>query len=85
LSLARASSFWWEQESSGILRIPEESGVNTGIPAGIPAKNSCKSKKNRNSCDPLQNHVPVKKSSGKRRIKKKSSGILSGTVFGSKK
>jgi len=23
---------WQEQESSGILRIPEESGVNTGIP-----------------------------------------------------
>jgi hypothetical protein len=86
LSLARASSFWREQESSGILRIPEESGVNTGIPVTqeflrkIPAKNSCKSGKNRNSCDPLQNHVPVKNSSGKRR-KKKSSGILSGTVF----
>jgi len=32
LSLARASSFWREQESSGILRIPEESGVNTGNP-----------------------------------------------------
>jgi hypothetical protein len=32
LSLARASSFWREQESSGILRNPQESGVNTGIP-----------------------------------------------------
>jgi hypothetical protein len=32
LSLARASSFWREQESSGILWLPEESGVNTGIP-----------------------------------------------------
>jgi hypothetical protein len=37
--------------------------------------------KNRNSCDPLQNHVPVKNSSGKCRKKKKSSGILAGTIF----
>jgi hypothetical protein len=68
LSLARASSFWREQESSGILRIPEESGVNTGIP--VPQeflqKIPVKAKKNRNSCDPLQNHVPVKNSSGKK-------------------
>jgi hypothetical protein len=72
LSLARASSFWWEQESSRILRIPEESGVKTGIP--VPQeflrKIPLKSKKNRNSCNPLQNHVPVKNSSGKRRKKK---------------
>ncbi len=34
------------------------------------------SAKNRNSCDPLQNQVPVKNSSGKHRKKKKSSGIL---------
>ncbi len=38
---------WREQESSGIHRIPEESGVNTGIP--VPQeflqKNSCKIKK----------------------------------------
>ncbi len=71
MSLARASSFWREQESSGILRIPEESGVNTGIP--VPQeflqKIPVKAKKNRNSCDPLQNHVPVKNSSGKRRKK----------------
>jgi len=71
-----------EQESSGILWIPEESGVNTGIP--VPQeflqKNPVKAKKNRNSCNPLQNHVPVKNSSGKHR-KKESSGILSGTVF----
>jgi hypothetical protein len=82
LSLGRASSFWWEQESSEILWIHEESGVNTGIP--VPQeflqKNPVKAKKNRNSCDPIQNHVPMKNSSGKYR-KKKSSGILSGTVF----
>ncbi len=63
---------WREQESSGILRIPEESGVNTGIP--VPQeflqKNPVKVEQNRNSCNPLQNHVPVKNSSGKRRKKK---------------
>jgi len=59
---------WREQESSGILRIPQESGVNTGIP--VPQeflrKIPVKLEKNRNYCDPLQNqnHVPVKKSSG---------------------
>jgi hypothetical protein len=60
--LARASSFWREQESSGILRIPEESGVKTVIP--VPQeflrKNPVKAEKNRNSCDPLQNHVGKK-------------------------
>jgi hypothetical protein len=70
---------WREQESSGILRNPQESsGIlrnpqeSSGIrskyrnscPPGIPAKNSCKIGKNRNYCDPLQNHVPVKNSSG---------------------
>jgi len=50
LSLARASSFWREQESSGILRNPEESGVNTGIPEFL-RKIPVKSEKNRNSCD----------------------------------
>ena len=34
-------------------------------------KISCKNEeKNRNSCNPLQNHVPVKNSSGKRRKKR---------------
>jgi len=62
---------WREQESSGILRIPEESGVNTGIPVPqeFHRKIPVKSKKNRNYCDPLQNHVPVKNSSGIRRKK----------------
>jgi len=56
---------WREQESSGILRIPEESGVNTGItvPQEFLRKIPVKSEKNRNYCDPLQNHVPVKNSS----------------------
>jgi hypothetical protein len=69
LSLARGSSFWREQKSSRILRIPEESGVNTGIP--VPQEFLRKipviSAKNRNSCDPLQKGVPVKNSSGNKR------------------
>jgi hypothetical protein len=62
---------WWEQESRGILRIPLESGVNTGIPVTqeFLQKNPVQAKKNRNYCDPLQNHVPVRNSSGKRRKK----------------
>ena len=47
MSLAKASSFWREQESSGILRIPEESRVNTGIPVPqeFPRKIPVKAKK----------------------------------------
>jgi hypothetical protein len=80
--LARASSFWREPESSGILRNPEESGVNTGIsvPQEFLQKNPVKLKKNRNYRDPLQNHIPVKNSSGNTQ-EKKSSGIQSGTLF----
>ncbi len=63
---------------TGIRRNPEESVVNAGIP--VPQeflqKNPVKATKNQNSGDPLQNHVPVKNSSGKHRNKKKSSGIL---------
>jgi hypothetical protein len=48
-----AGHFWREQESSEILRNPEVSGVNTGIP--VPQeflrKIPVKSGKNRNSCD----------------------------------
>jgi hypothetical protein len=75
LSLARASSFWREQESSGILRNPQESsGIwskyrNSCPPQEFLQKIPVKSEKNRNYCDPLQNHVPVKNSSGKRRKK----------------
>jgi hypothetical protein len=51
---------------TGILRNPPESGEFRGkyrnsCPTGIPPKNSCKNGKNRNSCDPLQTHVTVKK------------------------
>ncbi len=76
-------SVWREQESGRIWQNPEESRVNTGIPVlqEILQKNPVNAAKNRNSCHPLQNHVPVKNSSGKRRKKKKSSGILAGTVF----
>jgi hypothetical protein len=83
LAWPEQDSVWREQESGGIQRNPEESGVNTGIPVlqeflqKIPVTAS----KIRNSCNPLRNHVPVKKSSGKHRKKKKSSGILVGTGF----
>jgi hypothetical protein len=72
-----------EQESGGIRRNPEESGVNTGIPVlqEFLQKNPVNAAKNRNSCDPLQNHVPVKNSFRKRRKNKKSSGILAGMFF----
>jgi hypothetical protein len=58
-----------------ILRNPPESGgirskYRNSCPTGIPAKKSCKSKKNRNSCNPLKNHVPVKNSSQKHRKKR---------------
>jgi hypothetical protein len=62
------------------IRNPEESCENTGT--GIPVPQEFLQKipvtvaKNRNSCNPLQNHVPVKNSSRKHRNKKKSSGIL---------
>jgi len=71
---------------TGILRNPEESGVNTGIP--VPQeflrKIPVKSEKNRYYCDPLQNHVPVKNSSGKRR-KKNPQESCQERFFGSKK
>jgi hypothetical protein len=73
---------------TGILQNPEDSGVTTGIPAlptGIPAKNSCKNGKTRNSCDPLQNHVPVKNTSGKRRKKRIPQESCQERFFGSKK
>jgi hypothetical protein len=67
---------------TGIWQNLEESGVNTGIP--VPQeflrKIPVTAAKNRNSCDHLQNHVPVKNSSRKHWKKNKSSGILAGIV-----
>jgi hypothetical protein len=59
---------------TGIRRNPEKSGgilskYRNSCPTGIPAKNSGESGKSGNSCDHLQNHVPVKSSSGKHREK----------------
>jgi hypothetical protein len=75
-----------EQESRGILRILEESGVNTGIP--VPQeflrKIPVKAEENRNSCDPLQNHIPVKYSSEKRREKRNPQEFCQEPVFGTK-
>jgi len=75
---------------TGILRNPPESEGFRGkyrnsCPTGIPAKNSCDSEKKQEFLQPLQNYIPVKKSSGKHRKKKESSGILAGTFFLSKK
>jgi hypothetical protein len=60
---------------TGILRNPPKSGGFRGkyrnsCPTGIPAKNSCDSRKKQEFQQPLQNHVPVKKSSGKHRKKR---------------
>jgi hypothetical protein len=48
---------------TGIRRNPEESGVNTRIPVPqeFMQKIPVTVAKNRNSCNHLQNHVPVKK------------------------
>jgi hypothetical protein len=60
------------EESGGIRRNPEESGVNTGIPVlqEFLWKITVTAAKKRSSCDHLQNHAPVKKSSGKHRKKR---------------
>jgi len=73
-------------EGTEILRNPEDSGVNTGIP--VPQeflqKIPVKMEKNRNSCD-LSNHVPMKNSSGKRRKKRNPQESWQEWFFGSKK
>jgi hypothetical protein len=60
------------EESGGIRRNLEESRVNTGIlvPQEFLQKIPVTVAKIRNSCDPLQNQVPVKNSSEKHRKKK---------------
>jgi hypothetical protein len=84
--LARARQFWREQESGGIWRNLEESGVNTGIP--VPQEFLQKNPviaKNRNSCNPLQKVVPVKNSSGKKEILRNPEESWQERFFGSKK
>jgi hypothetical protein len=55
-------SVWQEQESGRIWNNPEESGVNTGIPVlqKFLQKVPVTAAKIRNSCNPLQTHIPVK-------------------------
>jgi hypothetical protein len=60
---------------TGILRNPQEfSGIRSkyrnSCPTGIPAKISCKIGKKQEFLQPLQNHIPLKISSGKHRKKK---------------
>jgi hypothetical protein len=75
------------EESGGIRRNPEESGVNTGIsvPQEFLQKIPVTAAKNRNSCDHLQNHVPVKNSSGKHRKKRNPQESWQERFFWSKK
>jgi hypothetical protein len=66
---------WPEPAAFGGNRNPPESGGFRGkyrnsCPTGIPAKNSCKNGKKQEFLRPLQNHIPVKNSSGKRRKKR---------------
>jgi hypothetical protein len=82
-----AGSFWREQESSRILRNPEESGVNTGIP--VPQeflrKIHLKSGKNRNSCDPSKNTFLRKIPQENTEKKKNPQESCQERFFGSKK
>jgi hypothetical protein len=53
-------------------------------PRGIPVKIPVTVAKNRNSCNHLQNHVPLKKSSRKHREKRKPQESLQEWFFGPK-
>jgi hypothetical protein len=79
-------SIWQEQESRGIWRNPEESRVNTGIP--VPQeflqKNPVRVAKNKEFLRPPPKPHSYEKIFQKTQ-EKKSSGILSGTVFFVKK
>jgi hypothetical protein len=75
---------------TGIRQNPEESGeirskYRNSCPTGIPAKNPVTAAKNRNSCDHLQNHIPVKNSSGKHREKRNPQESWQERFFWSKK
>jgi hypothetical protein len=77
-------SFGGNRNPAGIWRNPKKSGViwwkyTNSCPAGIPAKNSCKSGWKQEFLRPLQNHVPVNKFL--RKNGKKSSGILCFSFF----
>jgi len=78
---------WREQESSGILRIPEESGVNTGIP--VPQeflqKDPVKSEKKQELLRPPPKPRSCEKFLRNLQEEKRTSGILSGTLIGVQK
>ncbi len=64
--LSRARQFGGNRNPAWIWRNPEEFGgiqwkYRNSSPAGIPAKNSCKSGWKQEFLRPLQNHVPVNK------------------------
>jgi hypothetical protein len=71
---------------TGIWRNPEESGeirskYRNSCPTGIPAKNSCDSGKKQEFLRPPPKPRSCEKFLRKTQEKKKSSGILAGTVF----
>jgi hypothetical protein len=71
---------------TGIRRNPEESGGihckrRNYCSAGIPAKNSCESSKKQEFLRPPPKPRSCEKFLWKTQEKKKSSGILAGTVF----
>jgi hypothetical protein len=79
-------SVWWEQESGGIRRNPEESGgirskYRNSCPAGIPAKKSFESGKKQEFLRPPPKPRSCEKFLWKTQEKKKSSGIPFFTVF----
>jgi hypothetical protein len=72
---------------TGIRRNPDESGVNTGIPVpqDFLQKIPVTAAKNRNSCNHLQNHIPVKNSFRKHRKKRNPQESWQEQLFCSKK
>jgi hypothetical protein len=70
--LARANSFWKEQESSGILRNPQESGGIRSKYPGIPGKNSSKIGKKQEFLRPPPKPSSCEKILRKTQEKKKS-------------
>jgi hypothetical protein len=86
VSWPEPDSVWQEQESGGIRRNPAESGgirskYRNSCSAGIPAKKSCECGQKQEFLQPPPKPRSCEKFLRKMQEKKKSSGILAGTVF----